>query len=92
MTEAVKTKPAHGGYPAATARASRRPIGYMSPKQLPRIKDPEDESGIYIPMRATPAGNFTLALYAAPVTLRFESGPLTDEHGMVAGTEEADRG
>lgn len=41
------------------------PIGCMSPKQVPLIKDPDDESGHYIPMRRTPAGNFILALYTA---------------------------
>lgn len=41
-------------------------IGYMSPKQLPRVVDPDDESGTYIPMRKTPRGLFTLALYSAP--------------------------
>lgn len=40
-------------------------IGFMSPKQLERICDPKDESGVYIPLRKTAAGNFTLALYAA---------------------------
>jgi len=48
--------------------AQQVPIGFMSEKQVPLIKDPGDEeSGRYIPMRKTPAGNFTLALYAAPV-------------------------
>ena len=39
-------------------------VGFMSPKQLESLKDPEGESGEYIPMRKTAAGNFTLALYA----------------------------
>lgn len=43
----------------------KRLIGFMSPKQLERICDPKDESGVYIPLRKTAAGNFTLALYAA---------------------------
>lgn len=44
----------------------QEPIGFMSPKQAHLIKDPDDESGHYIPMRKTPAGLFTLALYTAP--------------------------
>lgn len=50
---------------ASTAAAAPEPIGYMSEKQVPRITDPEGEFGQYIPMRKTPAGNFTLALYTA---------------------------
>jgi hypothetical protein len=42
-------------------------VGYLSPAQLPQIKDVDDEAGNYLPMRKTPAGNFTLAVYAAPV-------------------------
>ena len=41
------------------------PLGYISPKQVPLIADPGDESGFYIPMRKTAKGNFTLAIYAA---------------------------
>ena len=41
------------------------PLGYISPKQVPRIADPDDESGVYIPMRKTAKGNFTLAVFAA---------------------------
>jgi hypothetical protein len=48
----------------APAAEAVQPIGYLSPKQLPRIVDPEGEFGTYIPMRKTPAGNFTLAVYA----------------------------
>lgn len=41
----------------------QEPIGFMSPKQIPAIADPPDESGKYIPIRKTQLGNFTLALY-----------------------------
>ena len=41
-----------------------KPICYMSEKQLSLIRDPDDDSGRYVPLRKTPAGNFTLALYA----------------------------
>ncbi|MGC4396030.1 hypothetical protein [Hydrogenophaga sp. T2] len=43
-------------------------LGYLSPKQLPLIKDPDEMGGVYMPMRKTPAGNFTLAVYADPPT------------------------
>jgi hypothetical protein len=48
----------------APAAEAAQPIGYLSPQQLPRIVDPGGEFGTYIPMRKTPAGNFTLAVYA----------------------------
>jgi hypothetical protein len=35
-------------------------------KQLGQIHEPEGESGHYMPMRKTSAGNFVMALYAAP--------------------------
>lgn len=60
---AVKTK-GKADSPAAV----RQLVGYMSPKQLPLIVDPEDTSGVYIPLRKTSAGNFTLALYAIDTT------------------------
>lgn len=44
----------------------QKPVGYMSAKQLPLIADPGAEGGVYIPMRKTPAGLLTLALYTAP--------------------------
>lgn len=42
------------------------PLGFISPKQVERIVDPDGEFGAYIPMRKTPAGNFTLAVYTHP--------------------------
>lgn len=48
---------------ALAAQEQAEPVGYMSPKQTERITDPDGEFGVYIPMRKTPAGNFTLALY-----------------------------
>jgi hypothetical protein len=41
-------------------------VAFMSPKQIPLIVDRDDESGVYIPMRKTPRGNFTMPLYTAP--------------------------
>lgn len=41
------------------------PVGYMSPVQLPVVTDPIDGFGVYVPMRKTACGKFTLALYAA---------------------------
>ncbi len=52
--------------------ALAQPVGYMSPKQIPRIVDPDDASGTYIPIRRTPKGNFTLALYTAAPALTEE--------------------
>lgn len=57
------------------AMGKGEPVGFMSPQQLELIKDPEDESGHYIPLRKTAAGNFVMALYAAPKAL----APLTDK-------------
>lgn len=48
------------------ALPNEQPIGFMSPKQISLITDPYDESGIYIPLRKTALGNFTLALYSKP--------------------------
>ncbi|WAC75311.1 hypothetical protein OU995_11695 [Roseateles sp. SL47] len=52
--------------PEAKAQAQAVPVAYMSPKQIHRLNDPIDGSGVYIPLRLTPAGRFTMALYAAP--------------------------
>lgn len=52
-----------------------QPVGFISEKQLAMIDDPEGEHGRYIPMRKTPAGNFTFALYAAAPT---EAKPAQD--------------
>lgn len=66
-------------YCLADALAQQKePVGFMSPKQLERIKDPEDESGTYIPVRKTPAGNFTLALYTKTEQPEFLSQFNTD--------------
>jgi hypothetical protein len=45
--------------------AAQEPVGYMSPKQLALIVDCDDESGVYIPLRRTPKGNFTLAPFTS---------------------------
>ncbi len=55
--EALATKPPAG---------EQKPVGFMSAKQLPWIADPGAEGGVYIPIRKTPAGLLTLALYTAP--------------------------
>jgi hypothetical protein len=60
-------------------------VGFMSPEQLELIKDPEDESGHYIPLRKTAAGKFVMALYAAPKAL----APLSRE-AVKALVSEAD--
>lgn len=44
----------------------QKPVGFMSAQQLPLIADPGAEGGVYIPIRKTPAGLLTLALYTAP--------------------------
>ena len=53
---------------AAQPGSVGEPVGFMSEKQLALIDDPEGEHGRYIPMRKTPEGNFTFALYAAAPT------------------------
>ncbi|ARV17515.1 hypothetical protein AEP_00555 [Curvibacter sp. AEP1-3] len=47
-------------------KQAQEPVAFISPKQLELIKDPDGEFGHYIPMRKTSAGNFVMALYAAP--------------------------
>lgn len=54
----------------------QEPLGFISPKQVERIVDPDGEFGAYIPMRKTPAGNFTLAVYTHPTQ---QATPLTHE-------------
>lgn len=49
-----------------TSVVQQEPLGFISPKQVERIVDPDGEFGAYIPMRKTPAGNFTLAVYTHP--------------------------
>lgn len=62
--------PDEGGVPcpdcSQAAVVQQEPLGFISPKQVELIGDPECEFGKYIPMRKTPAGNFTLALYTHP--------------------------
>jgi hypothetical protein len=60
----------------ATPQPAQQPIGFMSEKQLDAIKDPEGEHGHYIPMRKTPAGNFTFALYATPQPAAKQADPV----------------
>lgn len=63
--------------PAPQASAvQQEPLGFISPKQVERIVDPDGEFGAYIPMRKTPAGNFTLAIYTHPAP---QAKPLTHE-------------
>ena len=70
--------------------AQQEPIGFISAKQVPAIQDPDDESGRYMPMRKTPAGNFTLALYAAPVVQQADPCPGC-QRGGVCKTPECGR-
>lgn len=78
-------KPLYAG--AAPQAPAPEPVGFMSPKQLHAIRDPEDKSGHYIPMRKTAAGLFTMALYAAPQA----PAPLTEAQrkDLWHGTHEA---
>lgn len=55
-----------GMWPTQTSVVQQEPLGFISPKQVERIVDPDGEFGAYIPMRKTPAGNFTLAVYTHP--------------------------
>jgi hypothetical protein len=48
---------------ALAAPAVQEPLGFISQKQVCLIKDPEDDSGVYIPMRKTLAGNFDCPVY-----------------------------
>ena len=72
--------PGHGvdGFetPSKASVVQQEPLGFVSPKQVERIVDPDGESGAYIPMRKTPAGNFTLPLYTHPAP---QQKPLLDE-------------
>lgn len=59
----------------------QEPLGFISPKQVERIVDPDGEFGAYIPMRKTPAGNFTLAVYTHP-SQQAKPQPLSDEQAL----------
>jgi hypothetical protein len=51
----------------APAQCTRAPVAYASEEQLVEIvADPDDGSGVYIPLRKTPAGLFQTPLYAHP--------------------------
>lgn len=42
-------------------------VAYASPAQMAAMGDPiDDQGGAYIPLRKTPAGKFTMPLYAHP--------------------------
>lgn len=71
----------------------QEPVGFMSEKQLALIEDPEGEHGRYIPIRKTPAGNFTFALYTTPQAPEAEPVLLSDaqvEAGAKALAKEMD--
>lgn len=61
------------GSDTSTTPAPQEPLGFISPKQVERIVDPDGAFGAYIPMRKTSAGNFTLPLYAHPAPQPYES-------------------
>lgn len=64
--------------PKQASVVQQEPLGFISPKQVERIVDPDGEFGAYIPMRKTPAGNFTLAVYTHPAQ-QAKPQPLSDE-------------
>lgn len=65
-TPAPQSWPLPGWEVQQAAVVQQEPLGFISPKQVERIADPEGEFGEYIPMRKTSAGNFTLAVYTHP--------------------------
>lgn len=75
--ERAKTAEAKLLAPQASV-VQQEPLGFISPKQVERIVDPDGEFGAYIPMRKTPAGNFTLAVYTNPAK-QAKPQPLSDE-------------
>lgn len=52
------------------------PVAWVSPKQLASHQDGDYETGLYLPVRKTPAGMFRQALYAAA-----PSPPVADKVG-----------
>jgi NTP pyrophosphatase (non-canonical NTP hydrolase) len=69
--------------------AEVEPVVYVSPGQLAIHKDPEptdpyhSEAGMYLPVRKTPGGCFTLPLYAHPAAAR-EDGEAGGMAGLLA--------
>jgi hypothetical protein len=70
-----------GEYLAMREAEMQAPTLYVSPEQMPRVVDSDDESGTYLPVRRTPAGKFTLGFYAAPQPGAAKPSPilLTDQ-------------
>lgn len=62
-------KPKHSPLPAAPAEA-QEPMFYASPGQAAALRDRpgDNEGGVYLPLRKTRAGHFTMPLYAIPST------------------------
>ena len=60
------TKP--GAPPHQAVKTDAAPMFYASPEQANALQDrPDDyEGGVYLPLRKTSAGKFTMPLYAAP--------------------------
>ena len=52
----------------AASHSAPEPVGWVSPEQLAAHPDgSSDASGRYLPVRKTPAGKFTMPIYAAPL-------------------------
>jgi hypothetical protein len=48
---------------------AQTPVAYASAGQLNSLADrPDDEGGVYIPLRKTPLGMFRMPLYASPAS------------------------
>lgn len=44
------------------------PVAWCSPGQLANLMDVDTDGGVYLPIRKTERGNFTMPLYSQPVT------------------------
>lgn len=64
---------------AKTQAPDCEPIGFLSPLQAAKIADHDDASGVYLPIRKTAKGLFTMAIYAQPPAAP-KRDPLTTDH------------
>ena len=64
---------------ASVSSASAEPVAWCSPGQLANLMDVDVDGGVYLPIRKTERGNFTMPLYSASP----EPVPATNQAGEV---------
>lgn len=69
---------------ASVSSASAEPVAWCSPGQLANLMDVDVDGGVYLPIRKTERGNFTMPLYAASP----EPVPATNQAGEVERSDD----